>query len=119
MMKRFVVQINKRIEVVQLYHTQRHSFSELTFETYFSTRIQVVHFVFVTTNNGMLSPDNFVQDATSTQGYNRFAYANNNPLKYTDPSGGVYLFDSGCCNWSMVGIAYSYGSRHWNVAGRQ
>ena len=35
----------------------------------------------------MLSPDNFVQDATSTQGYNRYTYVLNNPLKYKDPSG--------------------------------
>lgn len=35
----------------------------------------------------MLSPDNFVQNATSSQGFNRYSYCNNNPLKYTDPSG--------------------------------
>ncbi|MCC7332982.1 MAG: hypothetical protein IT232_10295, partial [Flavobacteriales bacterium] len=35
----------------------------------------------------MLSPDNYVQDATSTQGFNRYSYVVNNPLKYTDPSG--------------------------------
>ena len=35
----------------------------------------------------MLSPDNFVQDATSTQGYNRYSYVLNNPLRYRDPSG--------------------------------
>lgn len=34
----------------------------------------------------MLSVDNFVQNST-LQGYNRFSYALNNPLKYTDPSG--------------------------------
>ncbi len=35
----------------------------------------------------MLSPDNYVQSASSTQAYNRYSYAYNNPLKYTDPSG--------------------------------
>ena len=35
----------------------------------------------------MLSPDDYVQDATNTQNYNRYAYCFNNPLKYTDPSG--------------------------------
>lgn len=35
----------------------------------------------------MLSPDNYVADATNTQDYNRYSYVANNPLKYTDPSG--------------------------------
>lgn len=35
----------------------------------------------------MLSPDNVVPDAGSTQGYNRYTYAMNNPLSYTDPDG--------------------------------
>ena len=34
-----------------------------------------------------LSPDNFVQDPSSSQSYNRYSYCMNNPLKYTDPSG--------------------------------
>jgi uncharacterized protein RhaS with RHS repeats len=33
----------------------------------------------------MLSVDNFTSNGT--QGYNRYAYALNNPLRYTDPSG--------------------------------
>ncbi|MGC6471094.1 MAG: FG-GAP-like repeat-containing protein [Flavobacteriales bacterium] len=35
----------------------------------------------------MLSPDNFVHTDFGTQGYNRYSYVANNPLKYTDPSG--------------------------------
>lgn len=34
-----------------------------------------------------LSVDNFVQDPSSTQSFNRYAYCMNNPLKYTDPDG--------------------------------
>ena len=33
------------------------------------------------------SPDNFVQTPEFTQGFNRYSYCLNNPLKYTDPSG--------------------------------
>ncbi len=41
----------------------------------------------------MLSPDPFVQNASSTQNFNRYSYFMNNPLKYTDPSGYYYLAD--------------------------
>ena len=39
----------------------------------------------------MLSPDNYVQDPTNTQNYNRYQYGYNNPLKYSDPSGEFLL----------------------------
>jgi len=38
-----------------------------------------------------LSPDNFIQDPENSQSYNRYGYAWNNPLKYTDPSGEVII----------------------------
>jgi len=34
-----------------------------------------------------ISPDSLVPDPTSSGGFNRYRYARNNPLKYTDPSG--------------------------------
>lgn len=34
-----------------------------------------------------LSPDPYVHDIGGTQGFNRYSYCLNNPLKYTDPSG--------------------------------
>jgi RHS repeat-associated protein len=34
-----------------------------------------------------LSPDPFVPDMTYSQDFNRYSYARNNPLKYTDPDG--------------------------------
>lgn len=46
------------------------------------------------------SPDPFVQSPGRTQGYNRFAYAFNNPLRYTDPSGEVVV------EAILIGAAY-------------
>jgi len=40
-----------------------------------------------------LSPDNYVQMPDATQGFNRYAYCLNNPLKYTDPSGEWFGYD--------------------------
>ncbi|WP_159291864.1 RHS repeat-associated core domain-containing protein, partial [Tenacibaculum maritimum] len=34
-----------------------------------------------------LSPDNYIQDMTNTQNFNRYGYVLNNPLMYWDPSG--------------------------------
>lgn len=34
-----------------------------------------------------LQPDNYVQNPTNTQNFNRYDYVLNNPLKYTDASG--------------------------------
>ena len=38
----------------------------------------------------MLSPDNYVQDPTNSQNYNRYSYCLNNPLKYNDPTGWIH-----------------------------
>lgn len=71
----------------------------------------------------MLSPDNYISDAGFTQDYNRYSYARNNPLLYTDPDGnnpivgaiigavsytlGVALSDGGFKNWNWFGFASS------------
>ncbi|PHS10576.1 MAG: hypothetical protein COA88_02185 [Kordia sp.] len=34
-----------------------------------------------------LSTDNYIQDITNTQNFNRYGYVLNNPLRYTDPTG--------------------------------
>lgn len=37
----------------------------------------------------VVSPDNVVSTPQSTQGYNRYSYVHNNPLRYTDPDGNI------------------------------
>ena len=39
------------------------------------------------------SPDNYVQMPFNSQNFNRYSYCLNNPLKYTDPSGGWFGID--------------------------
>jgi RHS repeat-associated protein len=41
----------------------------------------------------MLSPDNYIQDPSFTQNYNRYGYCFNNPMRYTDPSGNAVIAD--------------------------
>lgn len=53
-------------------------------------------------NGRMLSTDNYVQDPGSTQGLNRYTYAMNNPLRYTDPSGEILT-------WSINNDGFSIG----------
>ena len=39
----------------------------------------------------MLAPDNFVQTPDFSQNFNRYSYALNNPLMFTDPSGETFM----------------------------
>ncbi len=51
-----------------------------------------------------LSPDNYVQDPSNTQNYNRYQYGYNNPLKYSDPSG-EFFFLAAVILGAIVGAA--------------
>ena len=60
----------------------------------------------------MLSPDNYVADGGFTQDYNRYTYARNNPLIYTDPDGNNPLFILGLMVKGAIlsGVGYSLGT---------
>ncbi|MBS1644584.1 MAG: RHS repeat-associated core domain-containing protein [Bacteroidetes bacterium] len=65
----------------------------------------------------MLGPDINVNGG-GTQGYNRYTYANNNPLKYTDPDGNNPLIGAAiAAAVYTVGAATKTGGlgRNWNV----
>ncbi len=70
-----------------------------------------------------LSPDNYVQDPTNTQNYNRYQYGYNNPLKYSDPSG--EFFFAAIIIGAIIGAAVGAGSYvvnaiktgHWSWKG--
>ena len=55
-------------------------------------------------NARMLSADPILNDATESQAYNKYSYANNNPLSYTDPSGYDYV------TWGGGGATNNVGS---------
>lgn len=57
----------------------------------------------------MLSPDNFVQNPSNSQNYNRYAYVLNNPLKYTDPDG----------EWVQIAIGAVIGGTVGYFSGRK
>ena len=40
-----------------------------------------------------LSPDKYVQEGDNSQNYNSYSYCLNNPLKYADPSGNVFVLN--------------------------
>gem|GEM_PF-2052158 len=69
----------------------------------------------------MLSPDNYVQDATSTQSYNRYSNALNNPLKYRDPSGEFIwipiIIGAAIGAYSGWQIGEAKGATGWKMAG--
>ena len=57
-----------------------------------------------------LSPDPFIQDPSFSQSYNRYSYALNNPLKYTDPTG-----ESWKSFWNKIGNWFTRNNIQFQV----
>jgi len=57
----------------------------------------------------MLSPDNYVQAPDNSQNFNRYSYAMNNPLVYTDPSGEFFLLPA-----MMIGAFVNVVMQGWS-----
>jgi RHS repeat-associated protein len=57
----------------------------------------------------MLSPDNYVQAPDNSQNFNRYSYAMNNPLVYTDPSGEFFLLPA-----MMIGAFINVTMQGWS-----
>jgi RHS repeat-associated protein len=55
-----------------------------------------------------IQPDTIVPSAQGTQAFDRYAYVNNNPLRYTDPSGRWMcdMYEPGCAQTTSEKLAY-------------
>jgi len=61
------------------------------------------------------TPDPFVQDPAFSQDFNRYSYVNNNPMRYTDPSGYHSIGDNGFyANWLRATQMIEQGHANWN-----
>ena len=65
------------------------------------------------------TPDPFVQNPAFSQDFNRYSYVNNNPMRYTDPSGYLALLKLKPIFLQQIGlpcIAISYKNVKGNVS---
>ena len=60
-------------------------------------------------NGRMLRPDNFVTYPNNSQSYNRYSYAMNNPLSYTDPDGNNAMASAAVIGGFMGAVMYTFG----------
>ena len=69
--------------------------------------------------SSFLSVDNYVQDPSYTQNFNRYAYCMNNPLKYTDPDGEFFILDSWLVGFVSKFISTGSLKQSWNEANKR
>ena len=70
--------------------------------------------------SSFLSVDAFVQSPESAQGFNRYSYCQNNPLRYTDPSGWQMIGGNKPRNpfhddWSVSHVQHAYTPRDFGL----
>src|SRR5205814_655334 len=66
-----------------------------------------------------VSSDSIIETPDGLQGYNRYSYALNNPLKYTDPSGHC-IYDYCVVEIAMLIAGYelsAHGNSNWRIVG--
>ena len=87
--------------------------SSLLFDRGFTGHEHIMNFGLINMNGRVYDPmtstflsvDNYVQDPTYTQNFNRYAYCMNNPLKYTDPDGECFELLLGAVIGGIVNLA--------------
>ena len=100
--------------------------ASLLFDRGFTGHEHLMEFGLINMNGRMYDPvmscflsvDNYVQDPSCTQNFNRYAYCMNNPLKYTDPDGEWIQFLVGGLlgAWNGYSIAKAAGLKGWDMA---
>ena len=92
--------------------------SSLLFDRGFTGHEHIMNFGLINMNGRVYDPmtstflsvDNYVQDPTYTQNFNRYAYCMNNPLKYTDPDGEWAHLVIGALIGGIVNLATNWNS---------
>lgn len=64
------------------------------------------------------SPDPLVQAPDLLQNFNRYSYALNNPLRYTDPSGEEITTAGWVVLWIAGAVLASEGNQYWRIVGQ-